>query len=88
MTQLLVIRRGQSGGTDGRWRGQENPPLTNLGRQRARTAARAVGTIDAIYASPLDRAATTASILSDGLGIRAGGALTGLMERHAGEWRG
>lgn len=89
MTQLLVIRHGQSEwNVDGRWQGQENPPLTNLGRQQARTAARAVGAIDAIYASPLDRAATTASILSDELGIGPVVTLTGLMERHAGEWQG
>src|SRR5690606_21432498 len=46
VTQLLVIRHGQSEwNADGRWQGQENPPLTNLGRQQARTAARAVGAI-------------------------------------------
>ena len=65
MTQLLVIRHGQSvWNADGRWQGQENPPLTDLGRNQARVAARAVGAIDAIYASPLDRAATTAAILN------------------------
>ena len=89
MTQLLVIRHGQSEwNADGRWQGQEDPPLTDLGRQLARTAARAVGAIDAIYASPLDRAATTATILSEELGVGPVITLTGLMERNAGEWQG
>ncbi|UDY34011.1 histidine phosphatase family protein [Dermatobacter hominis] len=89
MTQLLVIRHGQSEwNADGRWQGQEDPPLTDLGRQQARTAARAVGAIDAIYASPLDRAATTAAILSEELGVGPVITLTGLMERNAGEWQG
>ena len=89
MTQLLVIRHGQSEwNADGRWQGQEDPPLTDLGRQQARTAARAVGAIDAIYASPLDRAATTATILSEELGVGPVITLTGLMERNAGVWLG
>ena len=89
MTQLLVIRHGQSEwNADGRWQGQENPPLTDLGRQQARQAARAVGAIDALYASPLDRAATTAAILSEELGVGPVITLSGLMERNAGEWQG
>lgn len=89
MTQLLVIRHGQSEwNADGRWQGQENPPLTELGRQQARQAARAVGAIDALYASPLDRAATTAAILSEELGVGPVITLSGLMERNAGEWQG
>jgi len=89
MTQLLVIRHGQSEwNADGRWQGQENPPLTELGRTQARAAARAIGAIDGLYASPLDRAATTASIISDELGIGPVITLPGLMERHAGEWQG
>ena len=89
MTQLLVVRHGQSEwNADGRWQGQENPPLTDLGRDQARRAARAIGAIDALFASPLDRAATTAAIISDELGIGPVVTLDGLMERHAGEWQG
>ena len=44
VTHLLVVRHGQSEwNADGRWQGQENPPLTDLGREQARQAARAVG---------------------------------------------
>ena len=89
MTQLLVVRHGQSEwNADGRWQGQEDPPLTDLGRSQAARAARAVGAIDAIFASPLDRSATTAAIISEELGIGPVITLPGLMERNAGVWQG
>jgi broad specificity phosphatase PhoE len=89
VTHLLVVRHGQSEwNADGRWQGQEDPPLTDLGRGQARQAARAVGAIDGIFCSPLDRAATTAGIISEELGVGPVIALPGLMERHAGEWQG
>ncbi|MBS1836509.1 MAG: histidine phosphatase family protein [Actinobacteria bacterium] len=89
MTQLLVIRHGQSEwNADGRWQGQADPPLTELGREQARRAARALGAIDALFASPLGRAATTAAILSEELGVGPVVTMPGLMERHAGEWQG
>jgi probable phosphoglycerate mutase len=86
---VLVVRHGQSEwNADGRWQGQENPPLTGLGRRQAQHAASAVGSVDAIYASPLDRAATTATIISEAIGVGPVVVLAGLMERHAGEWQG
>lgn len=89
VTSLLLVRHGQSEwNADGRWQGQENPPLTDLGREQARTAAAAVGAVDAIYASPLDRATTTAMIIAEQLGIGPVVMSAGLMERHAGEWQG
>jgi broad specificity phosphatase PhoE len=89
VTHLLVVRHGQSEwNADGRWQGQEDPPLTDLGRQQARRAARAVGAVDAVVSSPLDRAATTAAILAEELGIGPVGVLDGLIERHAGAWQG
>lgn len=89
MTQLLVIRHGQSvWNADGRWQGQADPPLTDLGREQARRAARAIGAIDGLFCSPLGRADTTASILSEELGVGPVRRLPGLMERHAGEWQG
>ena len=47
-----------------------------------------VGAVDAVYASPLDRATTTATIIAEQLGIGPVVLLDGLMERHAGEWQG
>jgi broad specificity phosphatase PhoE len=89
VTRILVVRHGQSEwNAEGRWQGQENPPLTDLGRQQARHAARAVGAVDAIYASPLDRATTTAHLIAEETGVGPVVLLPGLMERHAGSWQG
>ncbi len=84
-----MVRHGQSEWNAlGRWQGQENPPLTSLGRQQAALAARAVGSVDGIYASPLDRAATTAAIVAEQVGVGPVLVVPELMERHAGEWQG
>lgn len=86
---LLLVRHGQSTwNADGRWQGQENPPLSTLGVRQAHDAARALGTFDAVVASTLERAFVTATIVADELGI--GPVLTDpdLMERHAGEFQG
>jgi broad specificity phosphatase PhoE len=89
VTRILIVRHGQSEwNAQGRWQGQENPPLTDLGRRQARDAARAVGAVDAVYASPLDRASTTAELIAEENGIGPVTLLPGLMERHAGSWQG
>jgi len=58
------------------------------GRRQAAAAARALGTFDGVVSSPLQRAAETAAIIAEHLGI--GPVLTDpdLMERDAGEWQG
>lgn len=89
MTRVLLVRHGQSEWNAlGRWQGQADPCLSDLGRTQARHAARSLGAVDAIVASDLQRAAETAAILSAELGI--GPVLTDpdLRERHAGEWQG
>ena len=86
---LLVVRHGQSEwNAVGRWQGRADPPLTTEGRRQAAVAARALGTFDAVVSSPLQRAAETAAIIAEHLGI--GPVLTDpdLMERDAGEWQG
>lgn len=89
MSRILVVRHGQSEWNAlGRWQGQENPPLTDLGREQARLAARGIGSVDGIYASPLERAATTAGIVAEEIGVGPVLVLAELMERHAGEWQG
>ncbi|MFZ4517495.1 MAG: histidine phosphatase family protein [Microthrixaceae bacterium] len=89
MTHLLLVRHGQSEwNADGRWQGQEDPPLTELGRAQARQAAKAVGAVDAVVCSPLERAAVTAAIIAEELGVGPVVTLDGLMERHAGAWQG
>lgn len=88
-TEVLVLRHGQSEWNAlGRWQGQEDPPLTDLGCEQASEAAAGVGVVDAIFASPLQRAARTAGIIAEGLGVGPVVTLDGLMERHAGEWQG
>jgi len=89
VTRILLVRHGQSEwNADGRWQGQADPALSELGRRQARAAARSIGTVDVIAASPLERANDTAEIIAAELGIGPVVAIDGLMERCAGEWEG
>jgi broad specificity phosphatase PhoE len=88
MARLLLVRHGQSEwNADGRWQGQADPPLSELGEQQAVAAARAVGIVDAIYASDLERASRTAALIGAQVGTDV---LLDprLRERHAGPWQG
>ena len=88
MTRLLVVRHGQSEwNATGRWQGRADPPLTDEGRRQSKVAGGALGTFDAVVASPLLRAAETATIIAERLGI--GPVLTDpdLVERDVGEWQ-
>jgi probable phosphoglycerate mutase len=88
-TRILLVRHGQSEwNLTGRWQGQTDPPLTDLGRAQARTAARSLGTVDAIWSSDLQRAAETATIISGELGVGPVVLDPDLRERNAGEWQG
>jgi probable phosphoglycerate mutase len=89
MTRLLLIRHGQSEwNATGRWQGQADPPLTALGRAQAHHAARALGAVDAIVASDLQRASETALIIAEELGVGPLVLDADLRERDAGEWSG
>jgi probable phosphoglycerate mutase len=89
MTQVLLVRHGQSEwNADGRWQGQADPALTDLGRQQALHASRALGAVDAIVSSDLQRAAGTAAIIAAELGVGPLVLDADLRERHAGEWQG
>jgi len=89
MTRVLLIRHGQSEwNADGRWQGQADPALTDLGRHQARHASRALGVVDAIVSSDLQRASETAMIISNELGVGPLVLDADLRERHAGEWQG
>jgi broad specificity phosphatase PhoE len=88
-TRVLLVRHGQSEwNASGRWQGQADPPLTDLGRAQAFEAARALGALDAVWASDLERAAETAVIVSESLGVGPVVVDADLRERHAGEWSG
>jgi broad specificity phosphatase PhoE len=83
MTRLLLTRHGQSEWNAlGRWQGQADPPLSALGRKQAIHAAERIG------ASDLERAAETAFIIGEAIGV--GPVITEplLRERDAGEWSG
>jgi len=89
MTRVLLVRHGQSEwNADGRWQGQADPPLSELGMLQAAHAARAIGAVDAIMASPLQRARRTAEIIAAALGYEPVVVVDGLMERSAGQWEG
>jgi broad specificity phosphatase PhoE len=87
--RLLLARHGESEwNAIGRWQGRADPPLSQRGRQQAELAARSLGQLDAIVASTLQRAAHTAAIISEGLGIGPVVLEPDLQERDAGEWEG
>ncbi len=89
VARILVVRHGQSTwNADGRWQGQEDPPLSSLGVRQAREAAARLGTFDVVAASPLERALSTATIIADELGIGPVVTDPHLMERHAGGFQG
>jgi broad specificity phosphatase PhoE len=88
-TRVLLVRHGQSEwNAEGRWQGQADPPLTDLGRLQAREAARALGAVDAVWASDLQRAVETAAIIADRLGVGPVVVHADLRERDAGEFSG
>jgi probable phosphoglycerate mutase len=91
-SRILVVRHGQSTwNADGRWQGQADPPLSELGIAQAEAAAGAgsgaLDGVDAIWASDLERARHTATILAVPRGqdvvVDAR-----FRERDAGEWTG
>ena len=66
MPKLLIVRHGQSEWNAlGRWQGQADPPLTEVGENQAKKATNKLGLFDSIVASPLQRAKNTASIISE-----------------------
>ncbi|MGD9792334.1 MAG: histidine phosphatase family protein [Acidimicrobiia bacterium] len=88
-TNVLLLRHGQSEwNAEGRWQGLADPPLSDLGRQQAYVAVQHLGTVDDIVASDLQRAAQTAEILSNGIGVGPVLLDPRLRERDAGEWTG
>jgi probable phosphoglycerate mutase len=88
-TRVLLVRHGQSEWNAlGRWQGQADPPLNEVGRAQAISAARSLGSLDAIFSSDLQRALETAAIISGELGIGPVVVEPALRERDAGDWSG
>jgi broad specificity phosphatase PhoE len=89
VTRLLLVRHGESEwNASGRWQGWADPELTELGVRQAKVAATAVGAVDAIVASDLRRAATTAEVIAAEIGIGPVVVDAALRERDAGQWQG
>lgn len=88
-----MLRHGQSEwNATGRWQGQADPPLTELGRRQAAAAAPTLAAdcprFDCVVSSDLTRARQTAEVLAAALGIATVVVDHRLREAHAGEWQG
>lgn len=88
-TNVLALRHGESEWNAlGRWQGQADPPLTDAGMLQAVAAAKLLGAFDGVYASSLQRAADTAAIIAESLGIGPVMLMDDLMENAFGPWQG
>jgi len=86
-TRLLALRHGESEWNAlGRWQGQADPPLTETGLLQAVAAGEQLGTFDAVWASTLQRAAHTAAIIAEAIGVGPVQLHPGLMEAANLEW--
>jgi broad specificity phosphatase PhoE len=89
MTRIVLIRHGETDwNVEGRYQGQSDPPLNIRGLEQARFLAEKLRPLhlEVLYTSPLLRAAQTAQIIADRLGI-AVHLEPRLMEIHQGEWQ-
>lgn len=89
-TRLLLARHGETDWNRiGRWQGQADPPLNELGRQQAGELAEQLAGdgVRAIYSSDLARASETASVVGERLGL-AVVEDAGLREIDVGSWSG
>jgi len=84
-----MLRHGQSEwNAAGRWQGQADIELTDLGYEQARRAVERLGTFDAVASSDLRRARLTATIIAEGLGIGLLDPDPRFRETDVGEWQG
>ena len=84
-----MLRHGQSEwNAMGRWQGQADIELTDLGYEQARRAAEKLGMFDAVISSDLMRAHRTAAIIAENLGIGLLAPDPRLRETDVGEWQG
>jgi len=89
VTRFLLIRHGESTwNVEGRWQGQVDAPLTELGQRQAHAAGGAVGAVDVVVASDLQRALLTAALIAEPNGIGPIQRDVRLRERAAGPWEG
>lgn len=90
MTKLLLARHGETDwNAQRRFQGHADPPLNDVGRAQARALAARVADagVAAVYSSDLRRAAETADIVGEALGLDVT-QLQALREIDVGEWSG
>jgi broad specificity phosphatase PhoE len=88
VTTLLLVRHGETDwNRDGRWQGQSDTHLNDVGREQAAQLAERLDGVDVVYASDLARARETADILAVRLELPV---LVDrrLRERSFGAWEG
>lgn len=82
---VALIRHGRTqANVEGRWQGQSCWGLDEVGMEQARRLRDWYGSIERVYASPLDRALTTARLLAGGEVVE----LPELQEIAMGHWEG
>ncbi len=82
---LALIRHGQTtANIEGRWQGQADSELNELGQSQASALRDWYGTWDTVYSSPLGRAQSTAGYLAKNEIVT----VDGLMELAMGQWEG
>src|SRR5262249_56004480 len=65
VTMLLLVRHGETDwNREGRWQGQSDTPLNDVGREQAARLAAELDGVDVVYSSDLARARQTADILA------------------------
>jgi broad specificity phosphatase PhoE/ribonuclease HI len=89
---VLLVRHGQTEhSVDRRFSGRADPPLTDIGQAQAAALADRLARwpkpIDAIVASPLIRAQSTAAVVAAKLGLEVS-TVEGLVETDFGDWDG
>lgn len=91
-TRFILLRHGQTEhSADKLYSGSSDPALTEVGREQAERAARAVaalGPIDAVVTSPQARARQTAQACASALGVAEVEEVEGLREMDFGEFEG
>lgn len=89
--RLILVRHGESEWNRiGRYQGQLDAPLSELGLRQAEALAKRLSTekLDAIYASPLQRARRTADAIARYHPSVAVEEDAALLEIHHGDWQG
>jgi bisphosphoglycerate-dependent phosphoglycerate mutase family 1 len=91
--RLLIVRHGESEwNREGRWQGWEDIALTAAGEDQARARGKelAAARLDfvGVHTSDLIRAARTAALLAEALGVSGAHREPALRERFGGEWQG